>query len=303
MDYFEYKKSNFQLERSILQKAVRRGSVVWVEKIVLYLMAEGDSPWLKKRLFVMAYEECWPLGVEMNPKNLLDSYAKLAKSVKNKNAAGLAKLAEKFNSRDYDIPSKLSQNMKIEIQDMAKAIKNTIAFWEKVEAHENYATAKTRILAAKDAVKKAPFNGDKAVMYAAAYLALNGNIPLVQPAQQKQPDEFPLWVGFDKHTDLGKEAIAKAAEAVGLNMFQGFRLAFYIEGSACNEIYDSPYWAELVRWQLSRMEGITISKALDYWERMKPLVIQPVQPWIAKPEERISNTKKMPDNGQLSLFP
>jgi hypothetical protein len=293
---FEYKKSPFQLERSLLQKAVRRGDVVLVEKVVQYLIANGDSAWLRKRLFVIAYEECWPLGMEMNSADLSASFHKLAVSVKNKNAAGLAKLAEEHNSGNYRFPAQLSRNQRTEILDMTKAIKDPEALWALLGKESQ------RINAAKDAVKKASFDGDKAVIYASAYLAHNEDIPTVYPAQPTQPIEFPYWVAFDKHTSLGKEAIMKAAETVGLDVFRGFRLAFYLEGSACNQISDSPYWAELVRWEINRMDGMTVSQALDYWGNMKPIIIDETKPEVEKLIERISNPPKPPENDQLSLF-
>jgi hypothetical protein len=302
MNDFEYQKSKYQIERSLLQKAVRRGDVVLVEKVVQYLIAAGDSAWLRKRLFVIAYEECWPLGLEMDPKNLLASFQKLAISVKNKNAAGLAKLAEELNFRNYSIPGTLSREQRIEIQDIAQALKDPAAFWTLVEGHPQFKAESKRINAARDAVKRASFGGDKAVMYASAYLALNGNIPQVNPAQQTQPVEFPYWVAFDKHTDVGKAAIAKAAEGVGLDMFRGFRLAFYLEGSTCNQISDSPYWAELARWEIYRMDGMKVTQALDYWEKMKPIIIDETKADVEKLIERISNTPKPPETRQLELF-
>lgn len=295
MNDFVYKASDFQIERSLLQKAVRRGDVGLVENVVEYLIASGDSAWLRKRLFVIAYEECWPLGQEMDSKNLLTSFKKLAVSVKNKNAAGLAKLAEEFNGRNYTTSSN-------EVRDVAQALKNPVAFWAKVEKHDNFNTNKGRILAAKDAVKKASFDGDKAVMYASVHLMLNEDIPKVIPAQQTPPAEFPYWVAFDKHTDIGKVVLAKAAEAVGLAIYRGYRLAFYLEGSTCNQISDSPYWDELARWEIERMGGMKVTQALDYWGKMKPIIIEETKPDVEKLIERISNPPKTPESDQLSLF-
>ena len=84
MDDFTYKSSPHNLERSLLQKAVRRGDVGLVEKVISYLIGVGDRNWLKKRLIIIAYEECWPLATEINSDKIYDSYKKLALSVKIK---------------------------------------------------------------------------------------------------------------------------------------------------------------------------------------------------------------------------
>ena len=95
--------SKNDIERSLLQKAVRRGNEAVVEKALKYLFSVDDTAWLKKRLFVIAYEECWTLGNELTATNLTKDYKKITKSVKNKNAAGLASLAWHCRNGDLDI--------------------------------------------------------------------------------------------------------------------------------------------------------------------------------------------------------
>ncbi|MCB9250705.1 MAG: hypothetical protein H6613_20275 [Ignavibacteriales bacterium] len=77
---------NLQVEHSLLQKAVRRGQVEVVDKVVKYLLSVGDSRWLSKRLAVIIYEECWPLGNQITEGNLLEQYKNLALTQKNKDA-------------------------------------------------------------------------------------------------------------------------------------------------------------------------------------------------------------------------
>ncbi len=92
---------NLQVEHSLLQKAVRRGAVDVVEKVVNYLLSQGDSKWLHKRLPVMIYEECWPLGNSITNGNILNQYVTLAQTVKNKDAAGFATLAVNYKEGDW----------------------------------------------------------------------------------------------------------------------------------------------------------------------------------------------------------
>ena len=52
--------SPYAVEHSLITKAVRRGNVDLVEKTFNYLInIAGQRHWLKNRLAVIGYEECW----------------------------------------------------------------------------------------------------------------------------------------------------------------------------------------------------------------------------------------------------
>ncbi len=84
--------SPHELERSLLQKAVRRGNEELTEKVVKYLTNVGDTIWLKNRFPIIVFEECWTYTG--------NHYNVLARTVKNKNAAGLGALAVKMNTSE-----------------------------------------------------------------------------------------------------------------------------------------------------------------------------------------------------------
>jgi hypothetical protein len=94
-----YEPSKFEIEHSLIQKAVRRDNVELVEKLFKYLLANNQKNWLKDRLVVMVYEECWSyaekLDIICSDGKLLEQYKFLTSTIKNKNACGLAELALK----------------------------------------------------------------------------------------------------------------------------------------------------------------------------------------------------------------
>lgn len=246
--------SIFDVERSLLQKAVRRGSEKDVSKIVNYLLHEGDEAWLRKRIFVIAYEECWPIGSSITLTNLLDEYLRLTRSVKNKNASGLAALATKYNegNRDVLFNSDFTDN----IIAVASAINSPNEFWKHVESQPGYWSNWNRIEAAKIAASKAGFIFDKALMYASVCLTIDGIVPQIKNALSI---ELPYWVAFDKHTEIGRQIISEASRNVGLDPYIGMQLMFLMEGSKCNWVDSSPYWEYFVNWKLGKL-GAKIDK-------------------------------------------
>ena len=56
------KETSRQACRSLVQKAVRRGNSLLVEKVASHLYAIEDHAWLRQRVVVITYEECWPNG-------------------------------------------------------------------------------------------------------------------------------------------------------------------------------------------------------------------------------------------------
>lgn len=246
--------SIFDVERSLLQKAVRRGSENDVSHIVNYLIHEGDEAWLRKRIFVIAYEECWPLGNVITLNDLLEEYLRLTRAVKNKNASGLAALAAKYNegNRDVLFNSDYADN----IIAVASAINFPNEFWKYVESQSGYWSNWNRIEAAKIAASKAGFIFDKALMYAAVCLTIDGKVPQIKNALSI---ELPYWVAFDKHTEIGRQIISEASRNVRLDPYIGMQLMFLIEGSKCNQIDSSPYWEYFVSWKLRKL-GAGINK-------------------------------------------
>ena len=300
MNDFVFNSSPHEIERSLLQKAVRRGNTDVVEKVVRYLVSVGDSAWLKKRLYVLAYEECWPLAIGINPDHLIAEYVKITTAIKNKNAYGLGHLARSYNDGNFKLDSSLTADQRTEIQDISHAINTPSKFWELVEKDPKYQVNKFRIQEIRGALPKATIEDDKDMIYAAAYFTLDGNLPVVQSIEPAIISDFLYWTGVDRHTEVGKKILAKAAEKAGVEYYNGLRLSFYLEGAVCNQISDSPYWNILSKWQIERM-GMTDAQALEYWEKMKPVIIDGTKGEVEKLLERL-NKADQPEKDQLTLF-
>ncbi|MBL1215791.1 MAG: hypothetical protein HND52_20655 [Ignavibacteriae bacterium] len=290
---------NLQVERSLLQKAVRRGSVEVVEKTVKYLLSQKDSSWLHKRLPVMIYEECWPLGNQITNGNILNQYVRLAQTVKNKDAAGLATLAMNYYNRDRKA-LRGDDDQRTAITSVKNAIDNPAVFWEWARSRGKKQIA--RIDAARAALPKANFETDKMMMFAAAYFAAKDLVPLTSlTTQQQNPGDFPYWIAFDKHTEIGREIIEAAAKEIDIYLSRAMRIAFYFEGTVCNEMTISPYWQLAKDWQIERM-NYTYSKANMIWDQLKPIIIKKAQTEADELKERINNGSTGSDsNDQLGL--
>ncbi len=299
-------KYNLEITKSLLQKAVRRADVELTEIIVKYLISIDEFKWLKSRLAVIAYEECWTFGSQLyddqNKLKVLEQYLELAATVKNKNAAGLATLASKYHDGEWKALVGNADQKKA-IKSVANAIGSPNDFWEWVRSQKRtYNKHHGRIESAKRAVTKCKFETDKAMIYAVAYFAIKDEVPKTVPAQPQHDPNFPYWVAIDKHTTIGKEAFIDAYKKIDLLAVRGQRIAFYLEGSKCNQIMNSPYWDLSKDWQLNRM-GYTITQIHAKWNELKPILIEltkrradEVKNIIEKP---ISDTG---DSDQLSLL-
>jgi hypothetical protein len=117
--------------RSLLQKAVRRGSIPLTHKIARHLQSIGDADWLKNRTAIITFEECWPLGTNLQLKadfeGLLAILTEVARAVKIKDAAGLGVLAYEFSDGDSSVLSGTPEDQ--HIRRVAEAIINPQDFW------------------------------------------------------------------------------------------------------------------------------------------------------------------------------
>ena len=264
---------DLQVFRSLLQKAVRRGEVKIVEKVVKYLLSIGDIKWLGRRLTVIIYEECWTIGDQITDCNILEQYKNLTLTVKNKDAAGLATLAAKYNEGNWSA-LRGTKPQRDAITSVANAIKNPDAFWSWVKGQKlAFNKHHGRIKAAKVAVSKANFETDKAMMFAAAYFAVKDEIPITTHVQPQQSKDFPYWIAYDKHTSEGKEIIIEACQKINIYASRGMQLAFYFEGALCNQLTASPYWHLSKDWQIENM-GYTDTQADIIWNKLKPEIIE-----------------------------
>ena len=290
---------NLQVEHSLLQKAVRRGAVNVVDKTVKYLLSLGDTKWLHKRLPVMIYEECWPLGNQITQNNIVEQYIALSSTVKNKDAAGLATLASKLHEGSWKA-LRGTKEQRDAITSVKNAIDNPNEFWK--WALENGIRHVARIGAARRSLTKASFVTDQAMMFAAAYFAAKDEVPLTTQAQPLNNPDFPYWVAFDKHTDYGREVISEAAQKIGIYSSRARQLVFYLEGAVCNDITTSPYWQLAKNWQMEKM-GYTYSQANIIWEQLKPVIIELTKKKAEELKDRIEKGSSGAEKGdQLELI-
>jgi hypothetical protein len=285
--------SENDIERSLLQKAVRRGNEAVVEKVIKYLFSVDDTAWLKKRLFVMIYEECWTLGNELTATNLTEDYKKITRSVKNKNAAGLASLAWHCKNGDLDIFQGMTSEYIDNVQSVAYGIESPDKYWKFIENESGYQKNRYRIESAQLATPKASFDYDKALMYAAACLSVEEEIPETIVSVSCEED-FPYWIALDKHTEKGRSLITDASKKIGLDPYTGMQLAFIMEGALCNEMVDAPYWNHYVNWRIKKM-----GPAVARWDELKEVIINHSKKNVDSLLERICEEEETP---QLSLF-
>ena len=276
--------SPHEFERSLLQKAVRRGNEDLVEKVVNYLTVVGDQTWLKNRLVVMAYEECWMYAKELILDNkIMGQYKSLSRAVKNKNAAGLGALAVKNNTSDD-----------LAIMTVARGLDNPVKFWEWVRSDDSH---KQIIETAFSASKRSVSPDDKAMMFAAAYLAVKCPVPETQVIEPNSDPSFPYWIAIDKHTGRGREIYIEACKEIELDANKGMQLGFYLEGSLVNQLQDSPSREQLKLWQMNKL-GFTLEQATEIWDELRPRIINKSRSTVERMIERIE-TK---NSDQLDLF-
>jgi len=117
--------------RSLLQKAVRRGCVSLIPKVVNHLVDVGDLDWLRNRVGVITFEECWPLGIRLKTKpevrEISRTLSEVALNVKQKDSAGLGSLAYELSKGDNTVISDPIADHPIRM--IAEAIKKPIEFW------------------------------------------------------------------------------------------------------------------------------------------------------------------------------
>ena len=294
--------SKFELERSLLQKAVRRGNEYVIEKVFKYLLLNDKKSWLKKRLVVMGYEECWTfanqLNLNCNNYQLLEQYKTLARAVKNKNADGLADLARKVNEYEFSAIVGTDEDQKA-IRSVANSMIYPYYFWEWIKSQPGYNDNKVRIRQAKKDVNKKTIPDDSSMMYAAAYLAAKYPIPETKFTDQNHQPDFPYWIAIDKHTSVGREAYVEACRQIDLPSYRAEHLGFYLEGGVCNKVIESPFWDHMVTWYLNHIH-FSMDEAKEKWEELKPILIELTKDAVDEMLDRINNLRIGSD--QLELF-
>lgn len=302
-DYFmgTFGPSQYNLEHSLIQKAVRRGNVELVEKVFKNLLENGQRHWLRNRLAVIGYEECWQyantLNFTCNDYELLEQYKAFACKVKNKDCDGLAYLANRVNDWE-NTAIRGDATQQDAIQKVAGAMKDDVAFWEWIEGHSLYEPHRQRIEAAKAAMNRSL--KDRAIMFAAAYLSVTYPIPSVVEIEPNNNPDFQYWTAVDKHTVEGKEIIWNACKKNNFMPKRGEFLTFYCAGALCNKVQNMPFFKLMKEYKIERM-GLTCAEAKATWLKLRPLIVEMSKDAVNEILERINNVKKKNDSGQLEL--
>ena len=260
--------------RSLLQKAVRRGSTSLTRTIARHLQSIGDADWLKTRTAIITFEECWPVGINLHlttdSEGVLDTLTEVTQTVKVKDAAGLGVLAYEFSDGDTSVLSGTPEDEYI--RRVAEAIINPQDFWTWATQNCSQMNQQALILSSMKAYRRGGWPWDRALIQAAAYIAVTDGIPEVQLT--KRPSvEVPFWVGLDKHTSQGKKALQDTARNIGVPARQLSWISFYFESARANESTESYWWLRERQWRLSKV-GVDQDKASLIWEKAQPIFIQ-----------------------------
>lgn len=279
-----------QIARSLLQKALRRADFVMTQRAVSYLISINDFDWMRKRLAVFTFEECWPYGLdvsfEKDQASVYKHIMKISQAVKNRNAAGLGSLAYVLSQGDESVFEGTNSDRDIRI--IAEAIKRHRDFWDWARKQTLTETQSLLVQKADQGFRKSGWPWDRAFAQAAAYLAITSDVPNTRFLTQRSDPEFPLWAAIDKHTQQGKAAIRAAAKSLKFNANKALWLAFYFESAQCNEIENSPWWDREKKWRMQKL-GLTIEEGEQAWTSMKLIVIQSLRDETEKLRDKIGN--------------
>jgi hypothetical protein len=265
--------------RSLLQKAVRRGSLPVVERVVTRLDSIGDSTWLRSRTVVITFEEAWPLGglvsIDRSLSSKLDVLRFVTQSPKQKDAAGLGALAYAYSGGDTSTLSFVPDKRTLRI--VAAALERPKDFFEWLIQRGNISHGGNIILAAERYFRVATWNWDKACILGGAFLAQAGDIPRLIPKREApSPADFPYWVALDKHTDEGKVVLKAVAKATKVSYRQLIWASFYCESAVVNELLPSPWFGAECDWRLARAK-LNRESAEELWSQARPMVRERLQ--------------------------
>lgn len=306
MDDISEKEGN-PIGKSLIQKAIRRGDTKMTEKAFYYLVETDHFDWLRRRLPVIIFEECWPFALnatfDKKESLILTQCLNLSRAVKNKNAAGLGELVYEYSNGNNSIIHWCSNGDLI--RQLADDLKNADQFWMEMKSKDMSFQEKSFIFQAESAFKKAYWPYDKAFAIAGAYLATEEGVPEVEYSIEEVQEKFPLWAAIDKHTPKGKEILISAAREIGLDSYKALQLSFYFEGAKCNEIRNSLWWDENVRLQIRKIGYNSLMEAEAAWNQLKPIVIQKLQADVRQLEkelQRALDDRNNRESDEPSLF-
>ena len=253
--------------RSLLQKAVRRGHPELVSTISALIenLNIHSRGWFEKRAAFIVFSECWPLGCEMlftkRFPSKVAALIRVARARKARDATGLGLLAYALAQGETSVLNHSVGDHAVKL--IAKAIRHPGDFWEWVPAQAADHRCQA-LIANAGRYREGGRPHDKAVVQAAAYLAVNAPLPDPTPAPAAD-DPFPHWVVFDRHTSEGKRALRDVARDLHIPLPQLEWCFYYFEGAAANAETPSPWWRRYCQWHFDRV-GMREEEARLLWE-------------------------------------
>ncbi len=295
--------------RSLLQKAVRRGhtDLVLTVSALLESMGASESNWYRTRTAILTFEECWPLCSELifNRKfhSMVAALIKVTRFAKSRDAAGLGYLASALNEGDIAVLDGTAKDKHVKI--IADAIKRPDAFWQWIVARKK-SGEQTALVENAMRFKQEGLPRNKAVIQAAAYLAVNEEIP--SRYRPSPPDQaFPYWVAFDNHTPEGRLVLRDVARDLHIPPPQLEWTCFYFEGAKTNGEIPSKWWHRNCIHHFKKV-GLPIEEAHLLWEPAKPQIIEGLDGYSRRLQKelyrwKLSNLKQLEAlNRQVEFF-
>lgn len=244
-------------------------------KAASVLIHAGQFEWVRKRLSVLVFEECWPFGVrasfEHDEQIILNQLQSLAGTIKNRNAAGLGSLAYAHSTGDRSVL--IGGKEDIDIKIISAAIARPDIFWSQIRREALNRPSSSLIENAFLGFGMSEFPWDKVFMMAAAYLAAGAAIPETSFSETDSKKDFPFWVCIDMHTSEGTGAIKKSAMEISFDPEKALWLTFYMEGVRCNGIEASPWWERERAWRMKKL-GLTPQSAGEIWDKLRPVLMK-----------------------------
>jgi hypothetical protein len=261
--------------RSLLQKAVRRGNpeLVYTASALIESRGLHSRAWFEKRTAFIVFGECWPLGVEMIfTKRFYSKVAALIRVTharKARDASGLGFLAYALAREDLSVLNQTADDRAVKL--VAKAIRHPADFWEWASAQGTDARSQAVIAHARR-YGEGGRPHDKAVVQAAAYLAVSA--PLPDPTSAPAADTpFPYWVVFDRHTSEGQRVLRDVARDLHIPLPQLEWCFYYFEGAVANAEAASPWWRRYCQWHFERI-NLREQEAHLLWEPAKAQIAE-----------------------------
>ena len=260
--------------RSLLQKAVRRGhlDLVYTTSAILENLSSKEKNWYRTRTAIITFEECWPLGGQLNFNRKFHSKVaaliKVTRALKIRDASGLGYLAYALHKGDTSVYDGTPADKHIKI--VANAIQRPDDFWQWILTR-NQSAPQSALTENAMRFKHEGLPRDKAVIQAAAYLAISSTTQ-VHTESQPTDETFPFWVVFDRHTPEGKLALRDVARDLHIQLPQLEWACYYFEGSKTNGEITSDWWNRRCKWHFQKV-GLSAEEAHLLWEPAKRQVM------------------------------